>query len=726
MLQLSLGHFVLSRGAHAQALAQRAYQSCLSRRELNPTFRRMTEIRSSTETGKGMASAATYVRRVQVLAVGFLVLFVAYSAAQLLQTAVNKATGYICLLSLYACFGAAALFAPALVGKYGPTRLLWLSACGYVIMVASNLHPVPELLLPGCLTVGIAAATLWSSQGTYIGSCAAALSNATGRQMTDCASQLNASFYMIFMSSGALSNGIASVIMLSNIDNAVKVLFVFLTFSGCLGVICLAALPEAGDKSDRIFGNPFVRAAPVSYGSSESTGILSSSVADASLAEWEAVYAVPGDASDHDNADRLPRPTPGTATASASDQSTTTNAGAGPVTASTPAGPAADPSNSSPILRSASAVRRRHNTAATDGCSAESGIPLTSAGITAGAPAAQVQSSTLATLTSSPRVRPSAGSAPLLPTLQELPAAASIDGTSPASSASAPVTQVQRQSSSIVRKTSSSGPPPRPSLWFMLRFLTTNKRMRYIIPTILVTGAGNGYISGAWYGGVVGRAIGIEYVGFVGATYSLAAAIATKMWGKLAQRESFGRRWCFVLSFASHVLWYLAFTLWCAKYISDEPDAPNYPPDASREGAFAMLFIGVAWYAIFDPVFNSMVPATLQTFFPSGAEAPCAMASIRAVYSVGFATQQGISISLQGKRIAEQSLGLMFLMLFAAASLWYLHRNVCQIDLKQELAAKDHDSNADAPDVDAASAASSTTATKSTGTNAPDNTSSPV
>ena len=99
------------------------------------------------------------------------------------------------------------------------------------------------------------------------------------------------------------------------------------------------------------------------------------------------------------------------------------------------------------------------------------------------------------------------------------------------------------------------------------------------------------------------------------------------------------------------------------------------------------MFFSVIWYACFDPVFNTFVNATLQTFFSTGKQAPCAMASVRAVYSAGFATQQAISIALGPGTVHGQALGLLALILFAAACLRHLHKRVCPIDAKAAPAA---------------------------------------
>jgi hypothetical protein len=189
-----------------------------------------------------MAVGSGYVRRCRLMALGFWLLFLAYSSAQLLQTSLNKGDGFKCLSTLYAIFGAAALLAPHAVSILGPRALLSLSAAPYVVMVAANIDPNPAFLLPACAAVGWGAATLWSAQGTYVGRLAVLHAAKTGMPLTNATSQLNAAFFVIFVSSGGTSALMAAVIMMSTTD-AARPLFLLLTGVGIAGVALLACMP---------------------------------------------------------------------------------------------------------------------------------------------------------------------------------------------------------------------------------------------------------------------------------------------------------------------------------------------------------------------------------------------------------------------------------------------------------------------------------------------------
>ena len=631
-----------------------------------------TNVTSSTDptptnlVSPPLLSPKIYERRVQFLAVGFLTLFLAYSSAQLLQTPLNKTLGYACLLTLYACFGMAAIAAPSIVGKYGPRKLLAISAVGYVIMVASNLYPTPGLLIPGCIIVGICAATLWSSQGTYIGGCAVQLAQQTNRPLTECTSQLNASFYSIFMLSGGISAIGASLIIMS-VANAIKVLFIVLTIIGLVGIVLLGSLPESNDETNRwIIFPPWFMHINVWYNCF--TSITSTS---------------------NNNNNTINNSSTNTSSSSSTIdiKHTTDN--------DKPSLLKVGPSDATDLHQQWSELSPNHNanTQHTSSLSSEQSTTSITNHINVNV-GSEENTATNNTIDTKPII---------------IDISSSTDTVTSTDTQDSISNKIHRTTSSVRRRntnqeeenktiannlqsnTSTSVAnhpiPPRPSLKFMMKFLVTDYRMRFIIPLIITTGAGSGFISGAWYGGVVGRALGLEYVGFIGSIYSFTAAFATKGWGKLAQRKTFGRRWSFVSAIIAHLCWYFAFALWSYSNIDNNTNTDKFIPGTSqRDGAYAMLFIGVFIYATFDPVYNSFVPATLQAFFPSGPEAPCAMASIRAMYSLGFAGQQAVSISLGQKYIAAQCVELFIMLSLAASALYYLHNHICSIDSSGSIA----------------------------------------
>ena len=468
---------------------------------------------------------------------------------------------------MYASFGVCSLYAPALVARFGPTRLLPCSACGYAIMVAANLSrgaAAEALLVPSCVFVGACASSLWASQAVYLGQVALALSLSEKRELTLCTSSLNAAFYSTFMASGVVSGLFASAVMMSSVPDAVTLLFLLLTGVGIAGVAAFALLPEANDPSARILALPGSKSA--------SAALLLAADAQAAAA---AAYAAKWWA----EADDVEAATAGPATARASP----------------PAAVAAD-----------AAPPRAARSGEVNAPQQEQQLRV---------PAPAVEADALLAV--------------------------------------------------------------RPTFLYMMHFLATDRRMRFIIPTIFATGWGAGYFNGAWMGSVAARRIGVPFVGLIGATYAAVSSLAAKYaWAPLAQRPSFGRRWCFAAALLAYVAWYAFF----AVFLAATPDGVGM---AAAE--FTVLFAGSAWHGFFDPVLSSFVPATLQVFFSGGRDALCAMGSIRVVYSAGFSLAQLLSVNLAASgntRTAEQSALMVALTLFAGANLLYLQTRVCSIDLR--------------------------------------------
>ena len=205
-------------------------------------------------------SSSTIKRRVTLLAFGFFSLFLAYNTAQLLQTAVNGSNGYTCLGLVYGWFALSSIVSPYFVFRFGSRCLLAPSGIAYVLMTASYLAPESSIFLLGsCFSVGISAAFLWTSQGSYIGECALAMSKVTNRAMTDCTSELNANFYSIFATSSGVSAAFSFAFLSLAGPDSIRTLFIILTLCGCVGISLLAVLAEPRaphDAATRIAGLP--------------------------------------------------------------------------------------------------------------------------------------------------------------------------------------------------------------------------------------------------------------------------------------------------------------------------------------------------------------------------------------------------------------------------------------------------------------------------------------
>eukprot|EP00961_Rhodomonas_salina_P170469 2297882-Rhodomonas_salina.1 len=187
-------------------------------------------------------------KKVYTMGFGFSALFTAYKAAEQLQTAINGDSGYTCLLAIYILFTCSSVVAPLLVGKLGPRHLMWISGLPYVAISASYMFPKSQvMLMTSCVTVGIAAATLWSSEGSYMGISAQEMAKESGMALTDCTSSLNGTFFAVFSFSGILSASCVAITM-ALVPNSIRPLFGGLTAIGFLGVLILASLKDPREK----------------------------------------------------------------------------------------------------------------------------------------------------------------------------------------------------------------------------------------------------------------------------------------------------------------------------------------------------------------------------------------------------------------------------------------------------------------------------------------------
>jgi len=485
------------------------------------------------------ATSRTIELRVRWLSFGFFLLFIAYSSAQLLQTAINGPKGYICLFLVYAFFGVSSLTAPKMVSWFSATALLPISAIGYVCMVSSNIFASEAFLAPSCAFVGVCAATLWASQSVLIGASSVSLSKVSGDELTLCTSKLNSQFYSIFMTSGIVSGLFSTMVMMSGVPNAVQLLFTLLTFIGTIAVFVLATIPQPEDMTSRAI--------------------------DFQCSKL-----------------RLKVDPKNTALANTEDSS---------------------------INESISWW--------TDG------------------------------------------------ELNKFPIS----------------------DNDVVVVKSTPAILERPTLLYMLWFITHNTRMLLIIPAMFANGLIAGFFNGALLGVLFKGNLGAQYISLIGAVYCAIAALASSyLWQRLAKIPTFGRRWSFAVALVGYSVWYALIAIYTA--IQPPPEAiilnssPDFQPSLSSIAFFTFLSIS---HGVFDPVLNTFIPATLQVFFPAGRDLLSSMGSIRVFYSAGFALQQVISISflsMTGRSmISEQCVIVSCVTVISALSLFYLNKYVCAIDL---------------------------------------------
>ena len=239
-----------------------------------------------------------------------------------------------------------------------------------------------------------------------------------------------------------------------------------------------------------------------------------------------------------------------------------------------------------------------------------------------------------------------------------------------------------------------------PSPWFMVKFILSSREVAFVAPLSFATGAGQGFVCGAWMAAVVGDTAGPQYVGIVGAAYSVSSAVGAVVWGRLAQRASFGRRTAFALAHGV-LAWFLGNAcVWWAGGLEARAEAlqaarrgaaaaaappPPLPPlPLSHPALVAALVVVQALFSMVDPVMQAFTSATMQVYYPVKPQLACAVAAPRFFYAIGFALQQflalGLSSALGRPCIGEQCLGHACMVLVSGASLWWLHTRVRPID----------------------------------------------
>lgn len=576
-------------------------------------------------TAEVKAAAQKQVNRVRYLAVAIWILFNSYSCSQLLQSSVNETTGYACLAAVYGLFALSAIIAPTVLSRWLPiTTAIPLASSLYILMVYCNIDPVPAPLLVSCAGVGLGAAFLWSAQSLYVQRSAAVYARLTGMSVSAANSLLNARFYAIFASSGAVSAGMATIFMYG-VDDGVRTLFIYLTVLGSVGVLMMLLLVDAGDETTGALIRP-PRCLPSGWFKGSAT----------------LPVAAPGAAQPIGPGVESPAPA-----AAVEDVRTGLSAAAAAEAAAgqTSAWQRLDSSSTSPVAANASAgqeqaLRRR------------------------------ASSALAVSVTDAPGQEP--GSADAVHAWDIMPASSSTNldakgrSTRPdAMNGAAPAAPVS---------------PVVPSISFMLHFVATSRRLRWAAPLMLYVGLTSGLYSGAFLGALVAKNLGLPAVGVVGAVYSIASSVGTSAWSKLLVRPTFGRRWGFVVAFAGHAVFLCFATGW---YVLFGPQAGGDPSSASWPSygvSMPLLLLVTVVFGATDCLMWSQVPATLATMYPDGTpEAPCAMASIRLFSAAGTAASVLLSVALK-KHLGWQFGLTGVACALAAAVTRRLHTHVCSLD----------------------------------------------
>ncbi|KAJ8636877.1 hypothetical protein MRB53_011144 [Persea americana] len=184
-----------------------------------------------------------HARDVHVLSFAFLFVFLAYGAAQNLESTVNTEhdLGTTSLGILYLSFTLFSIVASPMVRMLGSKRALVLGTTGYWLFIASNLKPVWYTMVPASLYLGFAAAIIWVGQGTYLTSAARSHAKDCHLHEGTVIGNFNGEFWGMFASTQVIGN-LISLVLLKNGEEGNSTTGTTLLFSVFLGSMTLGTI----------------------------------------------------------------------------------------------------------------------------------------------------------------------------------------------------------------------------------------------------------------------------------------------------------------------------------------------------------------------------------------------------------------------------------------------------------------------------------------------------
>ncbi|KAF7145480.1 hypothetical protein RHSIM_Rhsim04G0155900 [Rhododendron simsii] len=168
------------------------------------------------ETTDSKTPAKNHTRDVHILSSAFLFIFLAYSAAQNLESTINteEDLGTISLGILYSSFTVFSLVASLVVRYLGSKNALVLGTTGYWLFIAANLKPTWYTMVPASLYLGFAASIIWVAEGTYITSTARSHAHDCNLHEGTVIGKFNGEFWGMFASNQLIGN-LLSLVLLS-------------------------------------------------------------------------------------------------------------------------------------------------------------------------------------------------------------------------------------------------------------------------------------------------------------------------------------------------------------------------------------------------------------------------------------------------------------------------------------------------------------------------------
>ncbi|XP_031275962.1 UNC93-like protein 3 [Pistacia vera] len=197
-----------------------------------------------------------HTRDVHILSCAFLLIFLAYGAAQNLETTVNTEgnLGTISLGILYLSFTFFSLFSSLVVRLLGSKNAIVLGTTGYWLFVAANLKPSWYTMVPASVYLGFAASIIWVGQGTYLTSTARSHARDHNLHEGTIIGKFNGEFWGVFASHQLVGN-LISLALLRNgtggTTSGTTLLFIVFLISMTLGTILMCFLSKDDGKGEK-------------------------------------------------------------------------------------------------------------------------------------------------------------------------------------------------------------------------------------------------------------------------------------------------------------------------------------------------------------------------------------------------------------------------------------------------------------------------------------------
>lgn len=189
----------------------------------------------------------------------------------------------------------------------------------------------------------------------------------------------------------------------------------------------------------------------------------------------------------------------------------------------------------------------------------------------------------------------------------------------------------------------SSLPPPTPTQ--VLLFLLSQPPLLATLPICFYGGGSLGFVLGPFLGSFSSVKVGVSNVGFVSAVYNFTNILCAYPLDSLCRTPAVGRRWVFAGAIAAHALWLIVAAALLTGFggLAVSSSTGNGSGSGSS-GDYALVFGVIILFGTAAPVFQSQLPALLQTWYPSPRDSSCAIAVYRVMFSLGFIAAQGISL----------------------------------------------------------------------------------